>query len=653
MSATNPAQKSAPPAGDSRLFRLDGAGDKTAADRPSLTRKLASRLAGPLEWLLSVDQLNETYTRCHGGAGGLDAFLARVLDALHVRYRVAPADLARIPRSGPVVVVANHPFGALDGIVLAAVLRSVRPDVKVMANYLLGRIPDLRDLFVLVDPFGGNGAAASNLGPMRQSLRWVKGGGLLAAFPAGEVAHLRLRDRQVTDPAWTGQIARIVRRTEAPVLPIYFDGRNGPLFQVLGMIHPRLRTAMLPRELYNKQNGVVELRVGSVIPFKRMNEIIGDAELTDYLRKRTFLLRQRGEPAPDAKRRGLTLWRKAPGTAPSRPAGPTTPTGAGAAPEPIIDPVAPELLEADVNALAKSQVLVEHDGNVVLTARAGQIRNVLREIGRLREATFRPVGEGTGRAIDLDTFDYDYVHMFIWNPVRREVVGAYRLGQTDVLVAAKGRQGLYTSTLFNYTQALLDRMGPALEMGRSFVRAEYQRSYGPLLMLWKGIGHYCVANPRYRCLFGPVSISNSYRSVSKQLMVQFLRMRHAAQRPGEPGLVEPRHPFRARPLAGWDDAATRALLSDSDEVSALVADMEPDHKGLPVLVRQYLKLGAKFHAFNVDPDFSDSLDGLIEVDLAKTEGRVLERYMTPQGYARFMAHHSHTVNRLTGLGVTR
>lgn len=636
MSNPNPAHAPAPHGRDSRLFRLDGAGDG-----PGLTRRLASRFAGPLEWLLSVSQLNETYAQCLGGAGderGLDAFLGRVLDALHVRYRVAQADLARIPRTGPVVVVANHPFGALDGIVLAAVLRSVRPDVKVMANYLLGRVPDLRDLFILVNPFGGEGSAASNLGPLRQSLRWLKdAGGMLAAFPAGEVAHLHLRGRQVTDPAWTDQIARIVRRAGVPALPVFFDGQNGPLFQVLGMIHPRLRTAMLPRQLYKKQNAVVGLRVGSVIPFKRMGAIAEDTDLTDYLRRRTFLLRHRGaEPEPDPTRRGLTLWRKSP--VPGRRDRPEEP----ARPEPIVDPVAPELLEADVKALPKSQVLVEHDGNVVMTARAGQIRNVLREIGRLREATFRPIGEGTGKAIDLDTFDYDYLHMFIWNPAKREVVGAYRLGQTDVLVAAKGRQGLYTSTLFNYTQALLDRMGPSLEMGRSFVRVEYQRSYAPLLMLWKGIGHYCVANPRYRCLFGPVSISNSYRSVSKQLMVQFLQLHHSAQRPGEPGLVEPRYPFAARRLPGWDDAATRALLGggDSDEVSALVSDLEPDHKGVPVLVRQYLKLGAKFHAFNVDPQFSDSLDGLIEVDLTKTDGRVLERYMTRDGYARFMAHHS-------------
>ncbi len=533
-----------------------------------------------------------------------------------------------MPRDGAVVVVANHPFGALDGIILASVLAGVRPDVKVMANYLLGRIPDLRDLFLFVDPFGGGGAAAANAAPMRQSLRWLKDGGMLAAFPAGEVAHLSLRDRRVTDPRWNDTISRIVRRTGASVLPVYFDGRNGALFQLLGMIHPRVRTAMLARELYKKRDQSIEVRIGSVIPARRLGGIADDADLAEYMRRRVFLLQHRPPAAEVPPRGGIPVKRHGlPGSAT---------TG-----EPIIPPVDPALLAADVAALPAGQVLVEHDDHVVIEARAPQIRNVLREIGRLREVSFRAAGEGTGKSVDLDTFDYDYVHLFIWNRPRREVVGAYRLGRSDELLAAKGRLGLYTSTLFNYDAELLRRLGPSLEMGRSFVRLEYQRSYAPLLLLWRGIGRYCVNQPRYRRLFGPVSISNSYQTVSKQLMVQFLRLHHSAAAEGD--LVQPRHPFHPRPIRGFTDGRPSqrlaTLMADGDEVSSLVSELEPDQKGMPVLVRQYLKLGAKFLSFNVDPQFSDSLDGLIVVDLAATEARVLERYMGKAGYASFMSHH--------------
>jgi putative hemolysin len=599
-----------------RLFRLAPPGASRSGAR------LASKAARPLEWLLWVDQLNRTYDQC-AGAGDFQSFLRRVLDNLGVQVRVSADDLARIPRKGPVVVVANHPFGALDGIILASVLAAVRPDVKVMANHLLGRIPELRDLFVFVDPFGGDRAASANVAPMRQSLRHLKEGGMLAAFPAGEVAHLSLRDRQVTDPRWNDTISRIVRRTGAAVLPVYFDGRNGALFQLLGLIHPRVRTALLPRELYKKRDKQIELRIGSVMPAKRLQMIDGDADRTEYMRRRVFLLQHRAPKSMTAQ------------TAAGEPIAPGITTG-----EPIVARVDPELLAAEVAALPAGQVLVEHEGYQVIEARAPQVRNVLREIGRLREVTFRAVGEGTGKAIDLDTFDYDYTHLFIWHAAEREVVGAYRLGRSDELLSAKGRLGLYTSTLFNYSAELLHKLGPSLEMGRSFVRVEHQRSYLPLLLLWRGIGRYCVAHPRYRRLFGPVSISNSYQTVSKQLMVQFLQLHHAAT---EGTLVRPRNPFKARPVRGVNDGPAghrlAAMMSDSDEVSSLVADVEPDQKGLPVLVRQYLKLGAKFMSFNVDPQFSDSLDGLIVVDLAETEPRVLERYMGKEGYASFIANH--------------
>jgi putative hemolysin len=595
-----------------RLFRLDA----------PQSGPLASKAARSLEWLLWIDQLNRTYDSC-AGAGDCRTFLRRVLDDLGVSVRVSDGELARIPKKGPVVVVANHPFGALDGIILASVLASVRTDVRVMANHLLGRIRELSDLFLFVDPFGGTSAAAANVGPMRQSLRHLKEGGLLAAFPAGEVAHLNLRDRRVTDPRWNDTISRIVRRTGAAVLPVYFDGRNGPLFQLLGLIHPRLRTAMLPRELYKKRGGRIELRIGSLLPGKRLGEIDSDEDLTEYLRRRVFLLGHR--PAKPAKLVATGCEPVAPGITSG---------------ERVVDPVSPDLLAADVASLPREQVLIEHEGYQVVEARAAQIRSVLREIGRLREVTFRTVGEGTGKAIDLDTFDYDYVHLFIWHPANRQVVGAYRLGRSDELLAAKGRLGLYTSTLFNYSAELLHELGPSLEMGRSFVRVEHQRSYLPLLLLWRGIGRYCVKEPRYRRLFGPVSISNAYQTVSKQLMVQFLQLHHAAT---ERRLVRPRHPFHAHPIPGVTDgpggSRLARLMSDSDEVSSLVADVEPDQKGLPVLVRQYLKLGAKFLSFNVDPQFSDSLDGLIVVDLAKTEPRVLERYMGKEGYASFISRH--------------
>jgi len=632
------------------------------------------RVAAGLEKVTGLDQINALYDQAAAqgpvapGGKGSGAFAGRLLSAMNVRWRISTEDMGRIPRKGPVIVVANHPFGALDGLILSAVLAEVRDDVKVLANYLLGRVPELRDLFFLVDPFHKTRSASRNLSAMRRSVRWLNEGHLLAAFPAGEVSHLTLRnfvnpEGLVIDPPWTDTIARLALRTEVPVLPIYFDGRNSAIFQAAGLIHPVLRTALLPRALLGKRGQDVTLRVGSLIPARRLIQMGSDQQVTDYLRRRTLLLRH-GVPRPSvAKVAGLsgdtsTAAKPVPAVPPDTEPGTLSRwaraggqamralrakvTASPNHPESIIPPVDPSLMEAEIAALPAESILLEHEGMAVITAAAPQIRMLLREIGRLREVTFRKVGEGTGRSVDLDTFDYDYLHLLIWNRADREVVGAYRLGQTDRLLPTKGRNGLYTSTLFHYKAELLDRLNPALEMGRSFVRPEYQRSYAPLLLLWKGIGHFLVRHPNYRYLFGPVSISNSYQTVSRELMVNFLKLHHAM--PEAENFATPRHPFKPKKplrlgLGHGTDTGIGELLRNDEEVSSLIADLEPDQKGIPVLIRQYLKLGAKFLAFNVDRGFGDCVDGLLVVDLLHTEGRVLERYMTKAGYASFRNHH--------------
>lgn len=566
----------------------------------------------PLERLLSVDRVNSLY-RGAVGAADIGEFLKRLVDGLGVRVRISREDLESIPRTGPLVVVANHPFGALDGILLAMILRQVRPDAKILANYLLGRIPEMRELFFFVDPFGGESATASNLTGMRDAMRHLKDGGLLATFPAGEVAHFHPRRGEITDPVWSTTIARLVRKSRATVVPIYFDGHNGPLFQLAGLVHKRLRTALLAHELFRKTNQTIDIRVGSVIPRRKIEACDTDADLTGFFRQRTFVLKHRGRTcASDSRLRGSM--------------------------EPIIDPIDPQDLDREVAALPPGSVLVDADEFLVLHARAPQIPRTLREIGRLREATFRAAAEGTGKNIDLDTFDYDYTHLWVWNRLKKQVVGAYRLGHTDKILAAKGPGGLYTRTLFNFGPRMLHRIGPALEMGRSFVRQEYQRSFSPLLLLWRGIGTYVVRNPRYKNLLGPVSISNSYQSVSKQLMVQFLKMHHML--PMLADMVRARNPFRIRKITGLEREAMEKLVLDSDEVSELVSDLEPDHKGIPILLKQYLKLGAKLLSFNVDPEFSDVVDGLILVDLTRTDPRHLDKYMGKEGRAAFLAYHN-------------
>ena len=303
---------------------------------------------------------------------------------------------------------------------------------------------------------------------------------------------------------------------------------------------------------------------------------------------------------------------------------------------PVVAAIPQTLLKAEVEALPAEQRLVASGHFLVQYARAEQIPWCLQEIGRLREITFRAAGEGTGKASDVDLFDAYYLHLFAWDAQAEAIVGAYRMGLTDEILVRYGKRGLYTQSLFRYGPRLLETISPAIEFGRSFVRAEYQRSFSPLLLLWRGIGRFLLRSPQYAVLFGPVSISSSYAPLSRQLMVDYLKTNNI-----EADLarhVKARRPFRGRRPTAWDGVEL-ADLKDIEDLSRAIARIERDNKGVPVLLKQYLKLGGRLLGFNADEQFSDALDGLIMVDLRASEPRVLARYMGEDGAAAFLARH--------------
>jgi len=544
-------------------------------------------------------------------------FSDRILASMGVAYSYSETDLAGVPKTGPVVIVANHPFGGVEGIVLLSLLRRVRPDVRVMANYILHAIPEMRDDFIFVDPFGSTGSARANLKPIKECMAWLKQGGLLIVFPAGEVSGYDRRANRVRDNVWSPSIAAIIRKTEATVVPMFFPGRNSTLFNAAGVIHPRLRTLMLVRQLINTRGRRLLVRIGSPLTWKNLEGVAtDDAVLITYLRFRCYLLDERA-----TRRQRRLFLENHPRALPQ---------------DPIIAPEPLECQLKEIEQLPPEAKLVESGDLAVYIARSSQIPSILREIGRLREITFRAVGEGTGNEIDLDDFDYYYNHAFLWNRVRQEVIGSYRLGLADEIVRDHGVQGLYTHTLFKFDERLMDRIQPAIEMGRSFIRPEYQKAYISLYLLWKGISIYIGQNPHYRVLFGPVSITNEYREASRGMILAC--MRQICMAGDLVSFVAPRIPPKPPRRAEWCMKEYQQFLGDLELMATLVAEIEPDHKDIPILLRQYLKLNGKLLSFNVDPEFSSVVDGLIMVELSQTSPKTLRRYMgneTADAYLRY------------------
>lgn len=551
--------------------------------------------------LLKIDQLTALYE----SARSERPLHTDVLRELRIESKITPEDLKKIPTSGPVIAVSNHPFGLLDGMLLSTVLSGVRPDLRVLTTHMLGDLPELSRLGIFVDPFDRPESRLANGRALKQAIAHVRGGGMLLIFPAGEVAHFDFRAVAIRDPEWRVTAARLVRITGAKALPIFVRGANSLPFQMLGMVHPRLRTAALPSELLNKRGRCVEVRIGSVVEPAQIQALPDDEAAIKYLRLRTELLARRGENET-----------------------PVTPDA-----EPIPQTASPDAMAAEIAALPADAFLEESGELKVYAAEARQIPVVLDEIGRLREITFRAAGEGSGRERDLDRFDAHYLHLFLWNPEKREIVGAYRIGDVPKILRAHGRKGLYTQSLFRFGPGFPERIGAAYELGRSWVRPEYQKKFAPLLLLWKGISTLVWRNPEYSTLIGAVSVSNQYSTASRELIARYFEREKSKA-------VKARKPLRGNPVKQWELRALCSLMPDVDDLSDPIADLEPDGKGIPILVKQYVKLGGRMLAFSVDPKFGNTLDGFVMLDLRNTQPEILARYMGKERCQQFLAWHS-------------
>ncbi|HVN94940.1 MAG TPA: GNAT family N-acyltransferase [Syntrophorhabdaceae bacterium] len=590
-----------------------------------LARKVFSILQGGLEKALCLSMLNDVYMEI---ADETDAsgFMRRSLESLGVRYEVSESEIASIPTEGPLVIVSNHPFGGLEGLILGALLPGVRPDTKIMANYLLSRIPQLRGILIAVDPFETKDSTTKNLKPLRQALAWLRAGHALTVFPSGTVSSLNLQERRIVDPRWHEAVAGLVRKSGASVLPVFFEGANSALFQAAGLLNAKLRTALLPHELLKKRNSTVKIRIGRVVPFQRLKKFSDNENLLSYLRMRTYMLQHRNHKKPAARGCFMIFRKQVKAVQEILAAGPGS-----------------DVIAQEIDRLPRDALLMTSGEYRVFSARAHQIPNALFEIGRLREISFRQTQEGTGKSVDLDRCDLYYTHLFVWDDNRKNVVGAYRLGRVDEIVSRFGKKGLYTSTLFDYKESFLRHIDCGLELGRSFVRAEYQKLYQPLLLLWKGIAAFVARNPSYTTLFGPVSISDRYSQFSKQLMVSYLTMNHFA--PDMARFVRPRTPLSGQSKKRLSSSFPAMLPADIEELSSIISDVESDRKGLPILLKHYVKLGGRLMGFNLDPAFGNVLDGLIVVDLLKCDRKVLDRFMGEAQSAQFFDYHQEPPRR--------
>ena len=522
------------------------------------------------------------------------AFLNGVLDDCNIEFQIPEEDLKRIPKDGAFITVSNHPLGGIDGVLLLKLLIEKRADYKIIANFLLHRIEPLKPYIMPVNPFENRKDAKSSVAGIKSALQHLKEGKPLGIFPAGEVSTYKDGKLKVDKP-WEEGAVRLIKKAQVPVIPIYFHAKNSGLFYFLSKISDTLRTAKLPSEVISQDGKVIKVRIGKPISVADQKEYKDIPSFYEFIRKKTYMLANPFEKANKLiSTESIKIKKPAKKIAAQRNKD--------------------SFLKEINNLRDKDCRLLESKNYEVFFANAKDIPNVLHEIGRLREITFRNVGEGTNKALDLDKYDKYYYHLILWDNQAQCLAGAYRMGLGKEIYKRFGINGFYIQTLFRIEPELHQMMENTIEMGRAFIIDEYQQKPMPLFLLWKGIVHVTLRYPEYKYLMGGVSISNQFSDFSKSLMIEFMKSHYYD--PYIAQYIYPKKEYKVKLKGDDKDFVFDATKADMQKFDKIIDEIEPGALRIPVLIKKYVKQNARLVAFNVDPKFNNAVDGLMYIKVA-------------------------------------
>jgi len=543
--------------------------------------------------VLKISTLNKLYDR-NKHLKDVE-FLSALLDELQIKFEIPEEDLKRLPKDGAYITISNHPLGGIDGILLLKLMLEREPNFKIIANFLLHRIEPMKKYIMPVNPFENHKDAKSSVIGIKETLRHLSDGKPLGMFPAGEVSTYK-DGKLVVDKTWEEGAIKVIRKAQVPVVPIYFHAKNSRLFYMLSKINSTLRTAKLPSELLTQKDRIIKVRIGKPISVSEQNEHLTIEDYSEFLRKKTYML---ANSFNEANKQFISVPNlKAPRS-----------------PKKIATPANQEKMVEEVNKLRDTDCrLLQSKNYEVFFTEANKIPNVLHEIGRLREITFREVGEGTNESIDLDKYDQYYHHMFLWDDETKQIAGAYRMGLGSEIYPKLGIDGYYLNDLFRFESELYEMMHHSIEMGRAFIIKDYQQRPMPLFLLWRGIIHTTLRYPEHKYLLGGVSISNQFTDFSKSLMIEFMKSNYYD--PYIAQYVHPKKEFKVKLKDADKDFIFDEAEADLNKFDKIIDELEPGSLRLPVLIKKYIKQNARLVAFNVDPLFNNAIDGLMYIRIA-------------------------------------
>jgi putative hemolysin len=515
-------------------------------------------------------------------------FIDEIFEYLDFSYAVSKKDRDKIPSEGSLIVIANHPLGGLDGLVLLKMISEVRKDVKIIVNDVLMNLDNLKNLFLPFDIFSQSPQKSNIL----EITKAIKNQEVIIFFPAGEVSRFGING--IKDSSWHKGFLTFAQKYNVPIQPVYINAKNSKLFYFVSLISKKFSMFLLPKELFNKAEKTITIKIGNTISPKVINSGISQEKLLlKLIRKHLYAIGKNKKEIFKTEKN-------------------------------IIHPLDRKTIR---NQLQKGELLsVTEDGKAIFLIDYYNNYDVIMEIARLREITFRKVGEGTGYKYDRDIFDKLYKHIVLWDETELEIVGSYRIGVCKEVIDKSGINGLYTSTLFNFSNKFADMLPYSIELGRSFVQAKYWNS-NALDYLWQGIGAYLFHHPEVSFMFGGVSLSSSYSTEARNLMVYFYRKWFG----DTSNLVVSKNRFE---ISNKNIEELQAIFNKDDykeELKLLKSRLKVFGYSIPTLYKQYSELcdagGVKFLDFGIDNDFQSCIDGFILVNVDMIKEAKKKRYI--------------------------
>lgn len=553
-------------------------------------RFISDLIAKFLIQVFDFNKVNKVYNENYDKIG-ID-FINSVIETLEINFEIDEKELKRIPQTGPFITVSNYPLGGIDGLILMKLMSEIRPDFKFLANLIIHNIEPIRNFSIAINEIENDRLGKPSFSGIKNAWTHLRAGNALGIFPAGEASAYNSDFNVVTDKIWKASLIKFIKKANVPVVPIYFKGMNTFFYHFLGNIHPLLQAARFRKELFNKKNKEIKIRIGNPISVQEQSEFEDYNVFGRYLRAKTYALGTTLEVKKFFSPKFIPKISKI---------------------QPIIPAVDSGLIFKEIDSAKKDHLLFSSGDFDIICAPYSIIPNVLTEIGRLREITFREVGEGTNKSLDIDEFDLYFHHLIVWDRINNKISGAYRIGKGKDIIQQYGLKGLYIHTLFKFNKYMVNVLSESLELGRSFIVKEYQRRPLSLFLLWKGILYFLLKNNEYRYIYGPVSISNEFSKLSKSLIVDFFETWYYNEELARN--VKPRRKFKIKLDYNIDNKILlKEIGNDIVKLDKYIQEIEPKFR-IPVLLKKYLSLNGKIIGFNVDPKFNDCLDGLMFVDI--------------------------------------